>query len=170
MPPETREVEVEVLPSSVTSQDEEFARILAWLLDDLFPIPGTDFRIGLDALVGLIPGVGDTSTSAVGSLIIWQAFRRRVPRIVIARMAVNLLINGLVGAVPGVGDLFSAWFKSNRRNYQLLLRHAGARRTSTAGDWIFMSLIIVVILGAVIGSAVLAGWLVFSLLAFLFGR
>ena len=161
---------MEVLPPA-NSQDQDLARILAWLLDDLIPIPGTSYRIGLDALVGLIPGVGDTSATAVGSLILLQGLRCGVPRVVIARMALNLQINGAGGAVPGVGDVFSAWFKSNRRNYQLLLAHAQAgKRVSTVGDWVFLIAVFVFVVGLALTITVAAGFIVFRFFSFLFGQ
>jgi len=116
------EIEVEVVPpeSQTMGGDRNLTGLLAWVLDDLFLIPGTKFRIGLDPLIGLVPGVGDTSTAALGSVILIRALQAGVPRIVIARMAAHLLLNAIVGAIPGLGDVFSVWFKSNRRNHDLL--------------------------------------------------
>ncbi|MEH3146877.1 MAG: DUF4112 domain-containing protein [Methylobacterium frigidaeris] len=107
--------------------------LLAHILDTAFVLPGNR-RIGLDALVGLIPVVGDLVTTAVSSYIIWEARRLNVPRTLIARMAANVAIDGVVGAVPLVGDLFDAAFKANRRNVRLLRRHlerSGAVRPTT---------------------------------------
>src|SRR6476659_5443160 len=137
MEEEAREIEMEVLPPA-SDRGDEFARLLAYILDDLFPIPGTKYRVGLDPIIGLIPGLGDTSTAAFSSLILVHGLRVGVPRVVLVRMAFNILINSIVGALPGVGDLFSACFKSNQQNYRLLKRHAGRTRVSTTGDWIFL--------------------------------
>lgn len=166
---EPREVEFEVLPARGKEGDQTLSGILAWILDDLFPVPGTNYRIGLDPILGLIPGLGDTSTTAVSSLILIESFRRGVPRIVLVRMAVNILINGLGGAIPGVGDVFSAWFKSNRRNYDLLKKHAGTSRASTTGDWIFLGSILAVLLVALAGIAFASAYLLYKLLSLLFG-
>ncbi len=96
--------------------------LLAHVLDTAILLPGNR-RIGLDAIVGLIPVIGDVVTTAISSYIVWEARRLGAPRWLIARMAANVAIDGVVGAVPLVGDLFDAAFKANRRNVQLLRRH-----------------------------------------------
>ncbi len=93
---------------------------VASLMDDFIRIPGTDIRLGLDPILGLFPGLGDTVASLVGVVIINEAGRRGVSRKVLVTMALNILANAAVGAIPVVGDLFSVWFKSNRRNHDLL--------------------------------------------------
>lgn len=168
MKTETREVEFEVLPPE-KARENDFSRLLAFLLDDLLPIPGTKYRVGLDPLIGLIPGIGDASTSAFASLILFQALRAGVSRVVIARMAANILLNALIGAIPGIGDLFSAWFKSNQKNYTLLQKHAASRRASTTGDWIFLIALLSVIVIGVLVAALAAGYMALSMLRFLFG-
>jgi len=105
---------------------------LAHLLDDLFRIPGTKWRIGLDGLIGLIPGIGDVSTSILSAWIIFQASRYNVPWSVLLRMVGNMTIDFVFGSIPFVGDLFDAGFKANRRNIRLLRRYtskvAGSER------------------------------------------
>lgn len=96
--------------------------LLAHVLDTAILLPGNR-RIGLDAIVGLIPVIGDVITTAISSYIVWEARRLGAPRWLIARMAANVAIDGVVGAVPLVGDLFDAAFKANRRNVQLLRKH-----------------------------------------------
>lgn len=165
-----KEIEVEVLPAQAPpTREQEFTRILAYILDDLIPIPGTKHRIGLDPIIGLIPGIGDTSTTALSSVILIRAFRAGVPRVVLVRMAANLLINSLFGAIPGVGDLFSAWFKSNQRNYQLLTKHENRSHVSTAGDWTFLIILLAILLGLVLLIALAAGYLAFRMLSLIFG-
>jgi hypothetical protein len=116
----------------------EIAKYLADLLDRRFTIPGTSIRIGLDPIVGLIPGVGDAIASLAGSVILVLAAQSQLPKIVLVRMSLNIALNGIIGAIPILGDLFSVWFKSNVRNVELLERYAVEdRRTSTAGDWVF---------------------------------
>ena len=170
MDSKVREIEVEVLPPA-RKDGHDFSRLLAWVLDDLIPIPGTKFRVGLDPIIGLIPGIGDTSTTAFASVILIRALRAGVPRIVLARMAANLLLNSLIGVIPGVGDVFSAWFKSNRRNYDLLQKHSvpGTRRVSTKGDWAFLIGLLAVVFAVVITLALAAGYLAFRMLSVLFG-
>jgi hypothetical protein len=167
---EVKEIEVEVLPPGQKGKAEgqELARILAWVLDDLIPIPGTKYRVGLDPIIGLIPGLGDTSASAIGTILLLQAFRQGVSKVVIARMAANILINSVIGVIPGVGDFFSAAFKSNRRNFELLQRHATGSRRATTGDWVFLIALLSLVLAGVLGVAFLSAFLIMRLFQFLF--
>lgn len=134
------------------------ADIIATLLDSSFVIPGTSIRIGLDPLLGLIPGIGDLIANAVGSTILFLAARLQVPRIVLARMSLNLLINTLVGSIPGIGDLFSIWYKSNLQNARLLQKYSRKHpgQTTTA-SWIF-------VIGLIVGIALLSLSTVFIIL------
>jgi len=100
------------------------AELLAKILDTTVKIPGTPFYVGLDPLLGLIPGIGDMLANLIGILILILAARLHVPQVIVARMSLNLLINGVVGAIPIAGDLFSIWFRSNSRNAELLRRAA----------------------------------------------
>lgn len=134
----------------------DIVKYLAEILDRRFTIPGTSIRIGLDPLIGLIPGVGDALASLAGSVILLVAAQSQLPKIVLVRMGLNIAINGIIGAIPLFGDLFSIWFKSNMKNIALLERHAlRERRASSAGDWLFVIGLFVgvflVIAGAVVG-------------------
>lgn len=100
------------------------ADLLATILDTTVKVPGTRFYLGLDPLLGLIPGIGDILANLIGTVILGLAARLQVPQIVIVRMSLNLLINGTVGAIPVFGDLFSVWFRSHARNAELLRRAA----------------------------------------------
>lgn len=93
---------------------------LAWLLDNSIKIPIINYRIGLDAVIGLIPGLGDVAGSAISSLIVLQAIRLGAPRATLTRMVLNILIEAVIGLVPMVGDIFDATFKANARNVALL--------------------------------------------------
>src|SRR3954469_13741436 len=93
---------------------------LAWLLDSSIPVPGTRFTVGVDALIGLFPVVGDLIGAALSSVILAEAARLGVARSVLLRMALNVGIEGLVGIVPFAGDVFDAAFKANQRNVRLL--------------------------------------------------
>ena len=101
---------------------ERIARIdaLATLLDTAFILPGTNVRFGFDALIGLVPGIGDAVTTALSLYIVHEARQLGAPRHVIARMLANVMIDGLVGAVPLVGDAFDVLWRANRRNMRLL--------------------------------------------------
>lgn len=158
-PDEVREIEVEIIPpggkvpppprasadpgvreSEVreTGIDDPFIALISQLLDSAFTIPGTKIRFGFDPLIGLIPGIGDTATAVTSLLLIWKSARHGLPRIVLARMALNVLINAALGAIPVVGDAFSIFFRSNTLNYELFRKHAGTRGTSTRPDWLFV--------------------------------
>jgi hypothetical protein len=109
-------------------------RRLAWLLDSSIPIPGTRWSIGLEALLGLVPLVGDLAGILLSSTILIEAARLGASRSVLARMAVNVALEGVLGAIPLAGDVFDAAWKANQRNVRLLgawLDHpTGAQRSS----------------------------------------
>src|SRR3954468_2348109 len=92
---------------------------LAGVLDDIFQIPGTRIRFGLDPIVGLVPGVGDMISGLLSFLIVFAAWQRGLPRVTIMRMVVNIGVDSLVGSIPIVGDLFDTLWKANRMNYNL---------------------------------------------------
>lgn len=139
----------------------EAADFLAWLLDTAIQIPGTRIRIGLDPLLGLLPGIGDALASLIGSAILVMASQLHVPKIVMARMSLNILINGMVGAIPVLGDAFSVWFRSNARNAYLLQRHSSSvRRPSTVSDWVVVVVVLTATLAATIGAIVAIIWLI----------
>jgi hypothetical protein len=137
-----------------------FARFLADLLDQRFTIPGTDVRLGLDPILALVPGVGDVIANLAGSLILLTAARLKVPKIVLARMGLNVGINALIGAIPVAGAVFSIWFRSNSMNAALLERHAAATgRRAELSDWLFVLgvIVFVALIAAVAVAAVV--WL-----------
>lgn len=137
------------------------ADLLARVLDTVIPIPGTTLRVGLDPLLGLLPGIGDTLASLIGSAILILATRLRVPKIVLVRMSLNVLLNGAIGAIPVVGDLFSVWFQSNARNAVLLRRAStSSRRPSTLWDWTFVIGILTTTLALIAGATLALFWLV----------
>jgi len=111
-------------------------------MDEFLRLPGTKFRFGLDPIIGLLPGLGDTASAIVSALALIQAARRGVPKILLVRMSLNILINELVGIIPGIGDAFSFWFKSNTRNYRLLQEHIGRPTRSRKSDWVFVGLVL----------------------------
>lgn len=96
------------------------ARRLAYLLDSAFKIPGTEWRVGWDAILGIIPGAGDAITGAVSLWIILEARRLGAPRRLCTRMLWNLVLDTLVGSIPVAGDIFDARFKANLKNVALL--------------------------------------------------
>jgi hypothetical protein len=96
---------------------------LARLLDTAIVVPGTNIRFGADAIIGLLPGIGDTLTTALSAWIVYEAHKLGVPRRLIARMIANVALDGVVGAVPLAGDLFDVMWRANRRNIRLLREH-----------------------------------------------
>jgi hypothetical protein len=136
-----REVEFEVLGKDAPESGETvdpFIALMARLMDDMFVIPGTNIRFGLDPLIGLLPAFGATASATVSLVLIALSARRGVPKIVLTRMATNVLINAALDSVPVVGDALSIFYRSNSRNYELLQKHAGKARPSTTGDWLFL--------------------------------
>ena len=142
----------------------ERLRRLAVLLDDSIPIPGTRFRIGVESIIGLIPGAGDLAGGAFSLYILLQAARMGVPRPLLVRMGTNLVIDVVVGAVPILGDLFDAGFKANLRNLALLERHADRPLASTRSGRRFVALLALLVGCCIVGAIAVLVWLVHLLL------
>ena len=135
------------------------AKFLAEWLDQRFTIPGTSIRIGLDPILGLIPGIGDMIANLAGSAIILIAAQYRLPKIVLLRMGLNVALNAMIGAIPVFGDIFSIWFRSNIKNAHLLERYAGTEdRVSNFGNWIFVIAVIGGIILLLIAILVVTVW------------
>jgi hypothetical protein len=129
--------------SSSSPQRFWLAKFLADWLDQRFTIPGTSIRIGLDPILGLIPGIGDMIANLAGSAIILIAAQYRLPKIVLLRMGLNVALNAIIGAIPVFGDIFSIWFRSNVKNAHLLERYVGTEdRVSNFSNWIFVIAVI----------------------------
>ena len=101
-------------------QTRERLKQLAWLLDSSIPIPGTRFTVGLEALIGLFPFIGDLVGVLLSSYILGEAARLGAPKSVLLRMSANVALEGVVGIVPLAGDVFDAAYKANQRNVRLL--------------------------------------------------
>src|SRR5437773_10256385 len=117
------EPEWEVLPPEEKDKRARLEPLFRWVaivMDELIAFPNTKFKFGLDTLIGLVPGIGDTGSAIVSALVLIQAARRGLPKILLARMALNILINEIIEIVSGVVDAFSFSFKSYKRMYQLL--------------------------------------------------
>ena len=132
---------------------------LAWLLDDTFRIPGTDRRIGLEAIIGFVPGIGDAISGLVGVYLIGRGVRLRLPTIVVVRMVFNTLLDFTVGAIPVLGDLFDLVYKSNARNAQLVRTYARDPGAPTRQHWLFVGGVALVLVGLL--------WLILAGLAWL---
>ena len=140
---------------------------LGWLMDDLFRIPVLGWRFGLDALIGLVPGLGDTTTALVSFYILAAAVRYRVPKITMLRMGLNIGIDYVFGSLPFVGDVADAWWKSNQKNLDLLRRRATVSaeeaRVGKLSDWVFVGGIIVGLAALAIASAVISFYLLLQI-------
>lgn len=143
-----------------------FVRQVSRWLDSAFGVPGTRFRFGWDPLIGLVPGAGEIVATSFGALVLIQAVRLGVPRVVLLRMVLNLGIDLMVGAVPVVGDLFDFAWKANDRNYALLLRHERAGVPASSGDWAFVGAILTALVSAALFLVLGAAWSVVALVRF----
>ena len=141
---------------------------LGWLLDDLFRVPILGWRFGLDALIGLIPGIGDTSTALASFYILASAVRHGVPKITLLRMGMNIGFDYLLGSLPIVGDIADVWWKSNQMNIALLRKRATISaeeaRAGRLSDWIFVGGIIAVLIALLLASIAVSVYLLSRLL------
>jgi Domain of unknown function (DUF4112) len=135
-------------------------RQLSQLLDGAIVIPGTKQRIGLDPILGLIPGGGDTVSAALSGYIIIEAARMGLPRAALMRMVSNLVLDTVVGSVPVLGDIFDVFSKANLRNMQIVESHAQAPAPSAKADKLFIGLLIVglIVFALAVGFITVAIW------------
>ncbi len=142
-----------------TVEVEQSLEQLSRWMDNQFRIPGLGWRFGLNAIIDLVPGIGDTATSLVAFYVMASAVRYRVPKITLLRMGLNIAIYFIVGLVPWLGDAFGAWWKPNIRNINLLRRRATVSaadaKKGRASDWLFVGLIILFLLALLVGSVTL---------------
>ncbi|MEP7148072.1 MAG: DUF4112 domain-containing protein [Acidobacteriota bacterium] len=139
---------------------EEGIENLAHYLDGLFRIPGTGWRFGLDALIGLIPNVGDTLTSFASFYILIAGARYGVPKITLLRMAFNIGLDYLVGTIPFIGDAFDFVWKSNKQNLDLIRERATGKDVGTTSDYVFVFAIIGVLILILISSILISLYII----------
>lgn len=144
-------------PPSKTTLDA--LRRYAVLLDSQFRVPGTNIRFGLDAIIGLIPGLGDISTPIFAALLLIQGVRMRLPLVVQARMVLNAAIDMALGFVPLLGDLADVGFKANLRNLALLERHSSRGVPPSQSDYIFVVVCLIVLAFVALAPIVVLVWL-----------
>jgi hypothetical protein len=153
LPPEPREIARPDRPL-----DPELEQLARWM-DSVFHIPGLGIRFGLDAILGLLPGLGDLATSVVSLYILGAASRYGVPRVTLLRMALNIMVDVALGSLPFVGDAFDVFWKANDKNVALLKRHVQStpaqERRGRRSDWLFVALLCVIVLSLVAGSVAL---------------
>ena len=135
-------------------------QVVATLLDEAVRVPGTNFRFGIDPIVGMIPGLGDLLGGAASAYIILEAARAGAPASVLLRMTMNVGMDTLVGAVPLVGDLFDFAWKSNTRNVRLLARHVEAPAQTKRASIALVVLLLAILAGVAIGAAFLAVYVI----------
>ena len=147
----------------LTWQVRERLAWLAWLLDSSIPIPGTRLTIGLDALIGLVPVLGDAAGVVLSGYIVREAAALGAPRSILARMAFNVALEGLVGMIPLAGDVFDAAWKANQRNVRLLGAWLDAPRVARRESRLFVAALVagvaVFLLAACVAGFFIARWL-----------
>ncbi len=131
----------------------ELIKRISYILDSAIPIPGTRYRIGLDPIIGLIPGVGDALTSLASSYIVLSGMQMNVSRWTLVRMIFNILIESVIGIIPVVGDIFDAAWKSNERNRVLLEKNMNNPQSKSV-DKLFITAMLFVLIFVLI----LTGW------------
>ncbi|QQS31564.1 MAG: DUF4112 domain-containing protein [Acidobacteriota bacterium] len=143
---------------------EEGLDNLAHYLDGLFRIPGTTWRFGLDAVIGLIPNVGDTLTSFASFYILLAGVRYGVPKITLLRMAFNIGLDYVVGAIPFLGDAFDFFWKSNRQNMELIRTRAAGHGKGKTSDYVFVFGLIGILILLLISSILVSVYVISAIL------
>lgn len=151
------------MPKHIASN--EHLEYVAALLDDMFRVPGTNIRFGLDAIIGWVPGIGDSLAGVASFLIVFASWQRGVPSVTLLRMVANVALETTLGAIPVVGDIFHIAWKANRRNYRLLLREKAQPGQNTKRDWKFLLLILLAAVAAIAIPLVIVIWLLHRIFA-----
>ena len=138
-------------------------RTLSHLLDNAIAIPGTRYRIGLDPILGLLPGGGDMLTAALSVYIVWEAARIGLPHATVTRMVSNLVLDTVLGSLPVAGDFFDATWKANSKNIALLEAHLDAPKSHKKANPAFVLLLLVGFLVLAIALAAFTGFLIASI-------
>jgi Domain of unknown function (DUF4112) len=144
-----------------TKKKQKKLRHLAWLLDSSIPIPGTHFKVGIDALIGLLPGIGDAIGVMISSYLLREAVLLGAPKVALIRMGINVVIEAVIGMIPLVGDVFDAVFKANQRNVRLLDEYLADPVRTTRVSGVFVGLLGLLSLVLLAGTTAL-GYMVLS--------
>ncbi|MEG4117213.1 DUF4112 domain-containing protein [Microcoleus sp. N9_B4] len=138
-------------------------RRISHLLDNAIPIPGTKYRIGLDPILGLIPGGGDVISSIFAGYVVFKSAQMGVPQETLVKMAANIVFDTVAGTVPVAGDLLDVAWKANVKNIELLDTHLGSPEQGKKADWLFVAALllglILIVGGVIFLSVMLFGWL-----------
>ena len=153
---------------------EALPRLIALVMDNLFPLPGTKRRFGLNPFLDLVPIFGDGAAAVVSTLTLLVAARLRVPKVVMIRMSINIMLNAAIGTIPAVGEAFAFLFRPSMRNYALLKKYLSEdgikpAPASTRGDWVFVLTLLGVVGMGLVGFIVLGAYLLYAVLHALFG-
>lgn len=141
-------------------------RKVAKVLDDAFTLPGTKVKIGLDPIIGLVPGIGDVIGGVIGLYFLWEASRRKLPAVILIRMAFNIILEVAIGSIPVLGDIFDVSWKANRRNSDLIEKYSDEKTKTTILSTIIVWFIFLVTILLVIG--IIAG--IISIIDVIFDR
>ena len=140
----------------------QIVRAIRKVMDEAVSVPGTRVKFGLDALLGLIPGVGDVGSAAIGAYILRAGARLGVPTIVLVRMLVNLLIDAAIGIIPIVGDYLDVLYKANSKNAALVEAAVENRDTTARASWLKLAVVFTafaaIVVGGLVGTVLLTKW------------
>ncbi len=157
-----------------TIQIERELEVFSQFMDNQFRLPVLGWRFGMNAIIDLVPGIGDVATSIIALYLLISAVRYRVPKITLLRMALNIAIYFVGGLVPLAGDVFAIWWKPNIRNLNLLRARATVSaadaRQGRVSDWLFVGGIAAFLLTLLFGSIIVAGtviWIISTRLQFM---
>ena len=145
-------------------QVERELEVFAQVMDNRFVIPVLGWRFGWNAIIDLVPWIGDISTSLIAFYLLVSAVRYRVPKITLLRMGLNIAIYFVGGMLPWIGDLFDAWWKPNMRNLKLLRSRATVSAEEAhkgrASDWLFVGVIVATLLAMLFGSLLVSAFVI----------
>lgn len=152
--------------NSIGHRDARVPRLerLAWLLDSAIRIPGTNYRVGIDGFIGLIPGFGDLVGTVLSSYIMAVASQLGVPVVVMIRMALNIAVESIVGTIPILGDVFDFAWKANQRNVTLLNQYVEKPGSTTASSRLVVVLVIILLILLVIALGLVICWILGAVL------
>lgn len=128
------EFDIEELPEDVDKAAIKRMQAVAWALDEAVPVPGTNYRVGIDPILGVLPVGGDAASATISLYLVAESARLGVSRQKLAAMLVNVALDAGIGSIPVVGDLFDAGWKANKRNLALALEDLAVTEIDVSGD------------------------------------
>ncbi len=153
--------------AALLTRDEKgelaIVRALRKWMDEAVTVPGTKIKFGLDSVIGLIPGVGDASSAAIGAYMLQAAHKLGVPTVVLVRMLFNLFIDALIGLIPIVGDYLDVLYKANAKNARLIEEAVVNRETTARASWFRLvgvfAVFLLIVFGGLVGTVFVVKWL-----------